>query len=431
MSKHILNELPQLVKAGVISADTSVQIENYYRQNDSTAPDGRINVLFAIIGTILVSLGIILIVAHNWDELSRPVKLFFSFMPVVIGQLLCGFTLYKKTGNTSWRECTSAFLFFAVGACLALVGQVYHIDWEMKELLFTWMLLVFPLIYIMRSSMASLLFICGITVYGMYSGYGYGSSETYHYWWMILLVAPHYFFLLKDKPHSNFTFFHHWFVPISLTICLGTLAHSAEELMFVAYMSLFGAFYLAGTSSFFYNKRIFANGYLVLGSLGTMSLLLGMSFKWFWTDVMRYENTDDWSLLSPEAIAVIILSVLATVLLLYHFKNRNGKPVNWMGTIFLAFSVIFFVGITNPLMATTATNLLALAAAVFTIERGNRLNHLGILNYGLLIITALVICRFFDTNISFVIRGLLFIAVGAGFFIANNRLLKNRKQHEK
>ena len=33
-------------------------------------------------------------------------------------------------------------------------------------------------------------------------------------------------------------------------------------------------------------------------------------------------------------------------------------------------------------------------------------------NYGLIIITALVICRFFDTDLSFVLRGLLFISVG-------------------
>jgi hypothetical protein len=75
-------------------------------------------------------------------------------------------------------------------------------------------------------------------------------------------------------------------------------------------------------------------------------------------------------------------------------------------------------------------NLLVLAAAIFTMQRGNALHHLGILNYGLLIIAALVVCRFFDTDISFVIRGLLFVGVGAGFFFANSQFIKKRKQHE-
>ncbi|RYD79544.1 MAG: DUF2157 domain-containing protein [Sphingobacteriales bacterium] len=431
MSKHILNELPELLKAGIISADTSDSIENYYRQKERAQPDGRINVVFAIIGTLLVSLGIILIVAHNWDELSRPVKLFFAFVPVLLGQVLCGFTLYKKQDNITWKECSASFLFFAAGACLALVSQMYHINESLPDIIFNWMLITFPLIYIMRSSIVSLLFICGTTIYAMYSGYDYSSSETYHYWWMILLVLPHYFYLLKDKPQSNFTFFHHWFIPLSLTICLGTLAHSSDELMFIAYMSMFGAFYLIGTSDFFYGKRIFGNGYIVLGSLGTMCLLLALSSRWLWMDLIRYDKLQDWSLLSPEAMACIITTIAAVVLLFNHLKNRGSKPVNLMGFIFLAFVVIFFIGKTNPLLATTATNLLVLAAAIFTIDRGNRLNHLGILNYGLLIIMALVVCRFFDTNISFVIRGLMFIGVGAGFFIANSRLIKKRKQHEK
>ena len=39
-------------------------------------------------------------------------------------------------------------------------------------------------------------------------------------------------------------------------------------------------------------------------------------------------------------------------------------------------------------------------------------------------------CRFFDTNMSFVIRGLLFVAVGVGFFITNYVMLKKQKARE-
>jgi hypothetical protein len=82
------------------------------------------------------------------------------------------------------------------------------------------------------------------------------------------------------------------------------------------------------------------------------------------------------------------------------------------------------------MIGTILINLLVLAVGIFTIRRGLAMNHLGVLNYGLLIVAALVICRFFDTGISFVVRGLLFVAVGAGFFYANSRLIKRRKQLE-
>jgi uncharacterized membrane protein len=426
MPKNILEELQELEKAGIISADISDRIENYYREKEKVQPGGRMNIVFAVLGTLLVSLGIILIVAHNWDTLSRPLKLCISFIPVLTGQLLCGYTLYKKAGNVVWKESSSTFLFFAAGACLALVSQTYHIPGSVADFVFTWMLLVFPLIYIMRSSISSLLFIAGISFYAVYGGYG--STESYHYWWLLLLVLPHYFGLFKNKSQSNFTYFHHWFIPLSLTICLGTIADNADEWMFVAYMSMFGLFYLLGTSDFFYNKRIFGNGYIVIGSLGTMSLLMTVSFEWFWGELSR-ENLAD-PLFSPEFLAALIFSLLAAGLLWVHIRNRKGRSVNWMGTIFLGFIFIFFLGLSDAWLASIAANLLVMAAAIFTIDRGNRLNHLGILNYGLIIIAILVVCRFFDTHISFVIRGLMFMCVGAGFFIANNRLLKKRKQHD-
>ena len=45
-------------------------------------------------------------------------------------------------------------------------------------------------------------------------------------------------------------------------------------------------------------------------------------------------------------------------------------------------------------------------------------------HYG--IVAALAICRFFDSDLSFVARGVGFIIVGLGFLIANLLLFKRR-----
>jgi hypothetical protein len=84
----------------------------------------------------------------------------------------------------------------------------------------------------------------------------------------------------------------------------------------------------------------------------------------------------------------------------------------------------------EPVISQILCNLLLLGLGLLMIQKGNRLNHLGVLNYGLLILTALVICRFFDTNWSFIVRGLLFIALGIGFFYANYHLLQKRKKSQ-
>ena len=425
MSKNILNALPELVREGLLSDDSAQKINAYYKIKEQQQPQ-RMNIVFGIIGSALVGLGIILIVAHNWDNFSRPVKIIFSFLPLIVGQIFCGYSLIKKQDNRTWKESSATFLFFAVGASIALVAQVYNIPGNLGSFLFTWMLLCVPLIYIMPSSMVSLLCIIGITAYAVEDGYGYRAANHYHYWWLIVLVIPHYLMRIKKYPGSNFTFFHHWFLPISLTICLATLAAGAEEYIIIAYISLFGAFYLLGTSAWLNFKRIISNGYLIIGSLGTMGILLALSFKWFWTGL----NDNDDPLTIQVIMSIIFTTSLAVFFLFINNKNRAEPSVNLMGFIFVLFPVIFFIGLSAPLMGVILMNLLVLAAAIFTMQRGLALNHLGILNYGLLIIAVLVICRFFDTNISFVIRGLLFVAVGAGFFFANSQLIKKRKQHE-
>ena len=75
-------------------------------------------------------------------------------------------------------------------------------------------------------------------------------------------------------------------------------------------------------------------------------------------------------------------------------------------------------------------NIVIFSIGVLTIIQGAQKNHLGILNYGLLIISVLVICRFFDTDLTFVVRGVLFVLVGLGFFGANYWMLQKRRTHE-
>jgi hypothetical protein len=94
--------------------------------------------------------------------------------------------------------------------------------------------------------------------------------------------------------------------------------------------------------------------------------------------------------------------------------------------VFLFFILIFLIGLNSP-VAVVLVNLLVLGLGIFLVRKGANLDHLGILNYGLLIIAILVTCRFFDSDLNFIIRGILFLIVGIGFFVSNLWMLKKRK----
>lgn len=45
-------------------------------------------VLFGILGAVLIGGGIILLLAHNWEQLGRPARVAVAFAPLVLSQAL-------------------------------------------------------------------------------------------------------------------------------------------------------------------------------------------------------------------------------------------------------------------------------------------------------------------------------------------------------
>ncbi|MGB3078695.1 MAG: DUF2157 domain-containing protein [Saprospiraceae bacterium] len=422
----VRKEITELLNAGVITQETADRITQYY-DSKTEPPSNKLVIVFGILGAILVSLGIILILAHNWDSLSRSVKTVIAFIPLLAGQAICGYTLLKKEESVTWREAGSAFLIFSVGACIGLLSQIYNVSGNLASYLFTWTLLCVPIIYVMRSSMASLLYIAGITWYACEIGYwGNSTHESYLYWGMLLLVLPYYYMLYRKRSEGNFFTFHNWFIPLSVVIVLGTVAKDVGDLMFIAYVSLFGLLYLIGNTPFIRDQKIRNNGYLMLGSLGTVGILLVLSFNFFWSDLIDKDFSEKNVFSSVEFLVSALLTLAALSLLIYQKMRQKPLEIKPAELIFLLFIGVFIIGLSS-LLSVVLINLLVLGVGILTIREGARENHLGILNYGLLIVTALVICRFFDTDISFVLKGILFVGVGLGFFFANYWMMKKKR----
>jgi uncharacterized membrane protein len=419
-------ELNELVREGLIDAKTAEAIAAYYAAKQGSS--NRLLMVFGILGAILVGLGIILIIAHNWDDFSVGVKSVIGFLPLIIGQAACAYALFVKPESVSIRESSATFTFFGIGATISIISQIYNIEGELSGFLLTWMVLALPLIYVMRSSMTSLLYIAGISYYAVESGYWNSSGTASYYWLLFIGAIPHYWYLILKKAESNFTAFHHWMLPLSVIIALGTIARSDENWMFVAYMSLFGLLYGIGQSGFIQSDRVRQNSYRVLGSLGTVVLLLVLSFSWFWDDLYGDDLFSAYQGFSAEAFTAFFLTVPAAIVWWSNWRKRRFSKLKPVEPVFIIFLLLYLLGHFSS-YAVVLINLLLLAVAVMTIQLGAAEDNLGVLNYGLLIIAALAGSRFFDGDLSFVLKGILFLLVGISFFAANYYLLKKRKNH--
>ena len=147
MSIRFRKELDILVRDNMITAEQSLRIEEYYAMKTSDRPN-RLFTIFGIFGALLVGSGIVLILGHNWDNFSRLIKTILAFIPMCIGQILVGYSIFKKKNN-SWKEASGTFLFFGVGISISLVSQIYHIPGDLAFFLLIWISLCLPLIYLL------------------------------------------------------------------------------------------------------------------------------------------------------------------------------------------------------------------------------------------------------------------------------------------
>lgn len=424
-------ELEALIEAAVIDETTAEKISQYYKAKQDAAPN-RLFIAFGVLGATLVGLGIILIIGHNWDQFPRVVKTVFAFIPLVIGQVFAAYTLLKRPESAVWRESTAVFVTFAMGACIALISQIYHIQGELSGFLFTWTLLCLPLFYVMRSSATAMLYLIGVTFYGFeYGFWSYPSLPPYWYLVMLAALMPYYYWCYRNRPNSNSMNFFNWLVPISVLTVFGAFSNTFPVLLHVGFVSLFGLFIAVGNLDFFQGQKSRNNGYKILGELGTIFMILMLSFEDLWSRIGRKVNDFNLGELSYTVeFWTVLLVTLAAIALLYRRYAKHGfENISLLSVIFLLFIPIFWIGSLiggGPVLM----NLLTLIVGVLIIRAGSQQNHLGQLNLGLLTVAALITCRFFDTDLSFVIRGIIFVVLGASFFAANYWMIKKRKTHE-
>lgn len=417
MNSKLERQLAELLDADIINPNTAQKITDFYHTKEEAKPN-RLFTIFGVLGALLSGLGIILIIAHNWDDMPRNIKTFLAFLPLVIGQIACAYSLIKKK-NPTWVESSVTFLILAVGATISLVSQIYNIPGNLSDFLLVWIAITAPLMYLMRSNLAVIIHLVLATWYACDLGYFFNSHIPWWYLAFFIWVIPYYVKLQKEDSQSNMAGVLNWLVPISFVITLGTFTNG-KTMSFVMYIVLFGLLYNLGQLPLFKNQKLRRNGHTIIGSLGTIFILTMLTFEWFWKDALN-ESYD-----GMEVLITAILFLCGIAVLGYLYFKKQIESFNLFQYTFLIIGLLYLTKDLGTVHGIILTNILVAALGLFAVRIGINKNSYGILNYGLLIITALIICRFFDANLDFIFRGILFISVGAGFFFANYLLLKKQ-----
>lgn len=416
--RWLYGELPQLEAQGLLPPGSAARIQEYYGPVPVSSRSQLLLAIFGVIGALQIGGGVILLLAHNWDDLGRPLRTLLALLPLLAGHTLCAWTLLRRPQSAAWREASATCLALAIGASIALIGQTYQIPGETPAFLLTWLLLGLPVVYAMDSTMAALLYMAGLATRGV------TFHEPLTYWLLLGLIAP----FLWIAEFRGVGIFRRWWLSAGLCGMLiagviATLSRRSDAPWLETFSLLFAALYLLGARRF----RFTLSPWRICGALGTAGIGMALALA---TPVTRQIAAGDLfrGASAPEFFIIFALAAL-TILLAALTIPREPWAAVWLAPTVAIFTAAILLPHHDMRtgMLFVFGNLYTFALAIAQIVRGYRHNRLLIVNAGILLLMPLLLFRFFDAEMSFTARGFASILLGIGFLAANIALLRRKR----
>ena len=431
--KHVAwlyEELPTLVSRGLVPAETAERLRQHYGPVEKTEGRRLMVVLFGILGAVLIGGGVILLVAHNWDGLSRETRTVLAFIPLVGAIALAGWVLARRRDSTPWREGAATYWALTIGSTISLVARTYNISGDFGQFMLTWTLLGLPVIYLMRACLPAALYLVGITAWAGDAQLSHGQPAWF--WVLAALLVPYLWRLFREDRYQPRLALVSWVWALCLCVATGfTLKWDHLGWWAGVYAGLLAAMCMAGVIWFGDAPDDWRRPLQMVGGVGVVVMSAVLTFKEQLRDLVRFQSHDFVKLMQADPVdfALWLALLLAAVGLCWLCVQQRRQ--SWV-VVFGALPVV--VGLAHLLVGWGAGvtvllvlfNLYLAALGVTTMVVGLRMERLGIVNVGMGIIAVLIIARFFDSDLSFVVRGVAFIVVGAGFLTANVMMLRRK-----
>ena len=432
-TRWLSSEIDQWVSGGVISGDQASRIRALYQEPPGLMSLGL--VVFSSIGAVVVGLGIILLFAHNWHAIPK-----FGKLSIILGTLAAAHAGGILAGQRDgWRRQLSEALFLlgtmAFGAGIWLVAQVYNIDEHFPAGFLIWGLGALAMAWAIQSVPQAIAATILLTIWD--------GTEMFHF-------------------QASMA----W-APVLVAVGLGTLALRLRSAVLTAFvlasfsllLVFHGSFYdgpYGAWADAYAMSVLLVAGAGILGDRFTTEKQRGVlaffgyggfflcsyirSFRFFGNSLsgprINDFQLDPWVgwlgfgyrwLLFAAAIAAFGLLVARWV--------RGGRGLatigDWIYPIALIYGEFswvsiygaqnripgpYYAGYNGDMGAFVAFNLVCLAVAITGMVRGCRYGNLRQTVLGSLLLSAVVLARFYDMPGSLSTKGVVFIALGAVLF---------------
>jgi len=420
----LIAEIDSWQQSELIDADTAGVLKDRYAPKRNT---NALIILFSVIGALLIGAGVILIGAWNWEYFPIPLRIAIAFLPLVISQALAVFTVRAKYESLAWRESIAILVTASVFASIAIVGQVFHLPSDYSTYVLTCGLLSLPMIYILDAASPLLVYYWAILNWAALE-----SSPTNALILLGLFVLGALFVYLKKGKATARLAYMAWVTVVAgfaLVLIMGIALKCSLLLVALCYFVLLVS--IEGLSVEGLPEQLLAP-FKIIGVLGGLitTAILTYEAMWSYADTWSYQGRLA-NVGGSAMIGIMLAAALFFAIRLFKYdKAKSGLVASLAFLCVLRFLWIMF-GLSDSSYAfifMCVSNLAMLLIGVGFIVYGVRKTALLQTNIGMAAICALIAMRFFDVEMDFLWRGIVFLVLGTVFLLVNVKILRTRKQ---
>lgn len=456
--KHLqwLNrQMQEWLSLGLADPETVARLQAHYRlKARETKRMPALSFALVILGTLLVLLGVILILAKNWSALPRLARVFISLIPLLAGIGVGIFTILGDRGRL-WKEISGLVVSIGLLTAMAMTGQVYHVISEPSHLFLGTALLSLPLVYLFSAELTALVYLVLISIYLAVSG----GQESLSLGGLLLagiLLGGGLKPWVLMQIHSEKLKGHDLWLNLALSLT-GFIWFMAmlpywipwQEFLYLYFLililldlylypdtsdSLPGGWPLSREDAEHHTLSL-------LGKLSLYFLFYLFTFRGLWL----YQAQSSLRPMTYGILAVLFCAAAGLTFVLYR-QSKFQQPdlmesaadggmtlLKWILPLLPPVLILVFQKIPDrdmaSLLAVIFFNLIFFGIGLRLLLRGISQNRLGTANLGLFFLVLIIGTRFLDIDFSFLVRGLVFVALGLGFLFTN--LWMVRKSREK
>lgn len=419
-TRWLREQLPALVEQGLLDAGTADRLRRHYEDEDRGAGAKVVRVLLGTLGAVFVGGGVILLVAHNWDELGRAARTALSIAPLAGALALVAWVVATGRGE-AWREGAAAIWTLAIAATISLVSQTYHLPGDWESFLRGCLLLAFPVAYLLDASTAALLYLLGLLAW---VGGARDGDASLLFWPLLGLVLPFAVWRWRRFPAAAGSEMLGWAVAATVAFGIPSGLTRLDDAVWGP-LTVTGGVGLWAIGVIACEWR-WERPFRVIGGLTALVVAFVLSFSDTWRHAALV-TIEGGRTTVVEGVAVVTVVIAAGALLVAAMRRRGAELVLPAGAgVPVAWAALALARTAGEESAAVAMNLYLLALGGVLIAQGLREDRLRRANVGTAIVGVLILLRFFDTDWGFLVRGAAFIAVGLAFLLVNSVLLRRR-----